>query len=58
VPDVSVDLKVPATDDARNVGAATTEENAPVPIVADAPEMLKPSAVDQVPIIPPSSRRG
>jgi hypothetical protein len=57
-PDAPADHKAPTADDAGNVGAATAEANALVPIVANAPEMPKSPAVDQVLVVPPSGRRG
>jgi hypothetical protein len=56
--DVSADHKVSAIDDAGSVGAASIEANAPVPIMAGAPDMPKSPATDQVLVPPPSSRRG
>jgi hypothetical protein len=40
------------------VGVASAEGNAPVLIVADAPEMPKSLAVNQVLVVPPSGRHG
>jgi hypothetical protein len=57
-PDAPADHKASAADDAGNVGAATAEANALVPIMANAPEMPKSPAVDQVLVVPPSGRRG
>jgi hypothetical protein len=46
--DASADHKAPAADDAGNVGAVSTEANASVPIVADAPELPKSPATENV----------
>jgi hypothetical protein len=53
VPDVLVNPKVPAADDAKNVGAISAAATPPGLIEADAPEKPKTSATDRVPAVPP-----
>jgi hypothetical protein len=57
-PDVPVDQKVLAGDDARDMRVASVELITPGPIGSSVPEKSKPFTVDRVLVVPPSSKHG